>query len=54
VLSIIVGQSGQVQPQGGVKPQTSTLPEAVRAERRLAALSQPVDVSRLKRLGDYR
>jgi hypothetical protein len=54
VLSIIAGQSGYVQPQSGVKPPSSIPPEAVRAERRLEALSQPVDVSRLKRLGDYR
>ncbi|HEX4208053.1 MAG TPA: Mu transposase C-terminal domain-containing protein [Ktedonobacteraceae bacterium] len=54
VLSIIASQSGHVQPQGMVKSPPSIPPEAVRAEKRLAALSQPVDVSRLKRLGDYR
>lgn len=53
VLSLIAGQSGHVQTGGNVLPLPTVPPEAVRAERRLEALSQPVDVSRLKRLGDY-
>jgi len=53
VLSIIAGQSGHVQTLGGAPPQSNDPPEAVRAARKLAALSMPVDVSRLPRLGDY-
>ncbi len=53
VLSIIAGQSGHVQTLGGVPPAPLGPPEAVRAAGKLAALSMPVDVSRLKRLGDY-
>lgn len=53
VLSIIAGQSGHVQALESVPPQLAVPPEAVKAARRLAALSMPVDVSRLKRLGDY-
>src|SRR5260370_36023826 len=53
VLSIIAGQSGHVQTLGGAPPQSNVPPEAVRAARKLAALSMPVDVSRLPRLGDY-
>ncbi len=53
VLAIIAGQSGHVQTLGSVPPQPAVPPEAVRAARKLAALSRPVDVSRLKRLGDY-
>jgi len=53
VLSIIAGQSGHVQTLGGAPPPPNVPPEAVRAARKLAALSMPVDVSRLPRLGDY-
>jgi putative transposase len=53
VLAIIAGQSGYVQTSGGVPPSPVGPPEAVRAAEKLAALSMPVDVSRLKRLGDY-
>lgn len=53
VLSIIASQSGHVQALGGVPLPSDSPPEAVRAARKLAALSMPVDVSRLPRLGDY-
>ncbi len=53
VLSIIASQSGHVQTLGGVPPLPAVPPEAVRAAGKLAALSRPVDVSRLPRLGDY-
>jgi putative transposase len=53
VLAIIAGQSGHVQTLGGGPPSPVGPPEAVRAAEKLAALSMPVDVSRLKRLGDY-
>jgi hypothetical protein len=53
VLAIIAGQSGHVQTLGGVPPAPNVPPEAVRTAEKLAALSRPVDVSRLKRLGDY-
>jgi len=38
----------------GVVPLPKVTPEAVKEAAKLAALSQPVDVSRLKRLGEYR
>jgi putative transposase len=53
VLALIAGQSGHVQTLGNVPPPPAVAPEAVKAARKLAALSKPVDVSRLKRLGDY-
>jgi putative transposase len=53
VLAIIASQSGHVQTLGGGPPSAVSQPEAVRAAEKLAALSMPVDVSRLKRLGDY-
>src|SRR6266568_5810783 len=53
VLALIAGQSGHVQTLGSVPPPPAVPPEAVKAARKLAALSKPVDVSRLKRLGDY-
>ena len=53
VLAIIASQSGHVQTLGGVPPSLVGPPEAVRAAEKLAALSMPVDVSRLPRLGDY-
>jgi hypothetical protein len=53
VLSIIAGQSGHLQTFGGVAPQPAGAPEAVKEAEKLAALSMPVDVSRLPRLGDY-
>ena len=53
VLAIVASQSGHVQTLGGVPPSPIEPLEAVRAAERLAALSMPVDVSRLKRLGDY-
>jgi len=53
VLAIVAGQSGHVQTLGGVPPQPAVPPEAVRAAEKLAALSRPVDVSRLPRLEDY-
>ena len=53
VLAILASQSGHVQTLGGVPPSPVEPPEAVRAAEKLAALSMPVDVSRLKRLGDY-
>lgn len=53
VLALIAGQSGYAQTLGSVPPQPVAPPEAVKAARKLAALSMPVDVSRLKRLGDY-
>jgi len=53
VLAIIAEQSGHVQTLGGGPPSAVSPPEAVRAAEKLAALSIPVDVSRLKRLGDY-
>jgi hypothetical protein len=54
VFAIIAGQSGHPQTLGGVVPLPSGPPEAVNAVARLSALSKPVDVSRLKRLGEYR
>jgi len=53
VLSIIAGQSGHVQMLGGAPLIPVGPPEAVRAAKKLAALSMSVDVSRLPRLGDY-
>lgn len=53
VLAIIASQSGHVQTLGGVPPSLVGPPEAVRAAEKLSALSMPVDVSRLPRLGDY-
>jgi hypothetical protein len=53
VLAIIAGQSGHVQTLGAAPPSPVGPPEAVGATEKLAALSRPVDVSRLKRLGDY-
>jgi hypothetical protein len=53
VLSLIASQSGHVQTFGGVPPQPNVPPEAVRAAKKLAALSTPVDISRLPRLEDY-
>jgi len=53
VLAIVASQSGHVQTLGGVPPSPEGPPEAVRATEKLAALSRPVDVSRLKRRGDY-
>jgi len=53
VLSIIAGQSGHPQTLGGAVPLPSAQPEAVTQAARLAALTKPVDVSRLPRLGDY-
>jgi hypothetical protein len=54
VLALIAGQSGQKPPFGGAMPSEASQPEAVKVAAKLAALSQPVDVSRLKRLGEYR
>ncbi len=54
VLALIAGQSGHPQTLGGVVPPPSGPPEAVKEATKLAALSMPVDVSRLKRLGEYR
>jgi len=54
VFAIIAGQSGHPQTLGGVAPLPSGPPEAVNSVARLSALSKPVDVSRLKRLGEYR
>jgi putative transposase len=54
VLSVIAGQSGHPQTFGGVVPLSSAQPEAVTQAAKLAALSMPVDVSRLPKLGDYR
>ena len=51
VLAQISGQTAHLQPFAGAMP---TPPEAVKEAAKLAALSQPVDVSRLKRLGEYR
>ncbi len=53
VLAIIASQSGRPQTVGGVVPLPDGVPEAVTASARLAALSMPVDVSRLPKLGDY-
>jgi putative transposase len=53
VLAIVASQSGHVQILGGVPPSPDGPPEAVRAAEKLAAHTKPVDVSRLKRLGDY-
>jgi putative transposase len=53
VLSIIAGQSGHPQTLGGAVPLLSTEVEAATVAAKLAALSKPVDVSRLPRLGDY-
>ncbi len=53
VLAIIASQSGHPQTLGGVVPLPSVQPEAVTLSEKLAALSTPVDVSRLPRLGDY-
>jgi putative transposase len=54
VHALIAGQSGHPQTLGGVVPLPSGPPEAVKEAARLSALSKPVDVSRLKRLGEYR
>jgi hypothetical protein len=54
VLAVIAGQSGQKPLFGGAMPSPAGQPEAVKEAAKLAALSQPVDVSRLKRLGEYR
>ena len=53
VLSLIAGQSGHVQTLGGKPPLPVGPPEAMREVSKLAALSMPVDLSRLKRRGDY-
>ncbi len=53
VLAIIAGQSGHPQTGSSVVPLPDRVPEAVTASARLAALSTPVDVSRLPKLGDY-
>ncbi len=53
VLALIAGQSGHVQTVGSLPPQPAVPPEAVRAAKKLAALSRPVDVSKLSRRGDY-
>jgi len=53
LLALIAGQSRYVQTLGGAPPQPAIPPEAVRATEKLAALSRQVDVSRLKRWGDY-
>jgi len=53
VLSIIASQSGHPQTLGRVVPTPAGQPEAVTQVEKLAALSTPVDVSRLPRLGDY-
>ena len=53
VHSIIAGQSGHPQTLGGRVPLLSTEVEAATVAAKLAALSKPVDVSRLPRLGDY-
>ncbi len=53
VFAIIAGQSGHPQTLGGAVPLPSGPPEAVKEAAKLAALSKPVDVSRLKRLGEY-
>jgi hypothetical protein len=54
VLALIAGQSGHLQTFGGVIPSPAGPPEAVKEAAKLAALSMPVDVSRLKRLREYR
>ncbi|GHO98722.1 transposase [Reticulibacter mediterranei] len=54
VFALIAGQSGHPQTLGGMIPLPVVPPEAVKEVAKLAALSQPVDVSRLKRLGEYR
>jgi len=54
VFAIIAGQSGYPQTLGGGVPLPSAQPEAAQVSARLSALCQPVDVSRLPRLGDYR
>jgi len=53
VLAILAGQSGHPQTLGGAPPSPTGPPEAVKAVEKLAALSMPVDVSRLPRRGDY-
>jgi putative transposase len=53
VLALIAGQSGQVQTVGSKPPSPIGPPEAVRTVSKLAALSMPVDVSRMTRRGDY-
>jgi len=54
VLALIAGTSGHPQTFGGAMASPIGQPEAVKEAAKLAALSQPVDVSRLKRLGEYR
>ncbi len=53
VLALIAGQSGHVQTVGSKPPSPIGPPEAVRTVSKLAALSMPVDVSRMTRRGDY-
>ncbi len=53
VLALIAGQSGHAQTAGNKPPSPVGPPEAVKAVSKLAALSTPVDLSRLKRRGDY-
>jgi hypothetical protein len=53
VLSLIAGQSGQGHAASPQSLPPAILPEAVRATKKLTALAKPVDVSRLKRRGDY-
>ncbi len=53
VLAIIASQPGHPQTLGRVVPTPAGQPEAVTQVEKLAALSTPVDVSRLPRLGDY-
>jgi putative transposase len=53
VLALIAGQSGHAQTAGNNPPSPVGPPEAVKAVSKLTALSTPVDLSRLKRRGDY-
>jgi len=53
VLALIAGQFGQGHAALPQSVPPVILPEAVRATEKLTALAKPVDVSRLKRRGDY-